>query len=194
MSPRGATQSRSFDRRHRGRLRPPVRDRSWRRRAAPIDWLANIVQPRSFDDLGPKCPTRLARLASENGLNIWLRRKRYPFRRLGLLIAIHSETALAQTTLVPSSYVAEENYLYCNPASNGDKRHGDFRPDLDHEPDIYPVLGLPLAPPASMLFGFLAVASCDKTSRAMAVLRTLAASWRSHAHQASSPSPVQADR
>src|ERR1700730_776270 len=53
------------------------------------------------------------------------------------LIAIHSETALAQTTLVPSSYVAEENYLYCNPASNGDKRHGDFRPDLDHEPDIY---------------------------------------------------------
>ena len=111
-----------------------------------------------------------------------------------LLIAIHSETALAQTTLVPSSYVAEENYLYCNPASNGDKRHGDFRPDLDHEPDIYPVLGLPLAPPASMLFGFLAVASCDKTSRAMAVWRTLAASWRSHAHQASSPSPVQADR
>ncbi|MDQ6869733.1 MAG: hypothetical protein M3178_15735 [Pseudomonadota bacterium] len=83
--------------------------------------------------------------------------------------------------LVPSSYVAEENYLYCNPASNGDKRHGDFRPDLDHEPDIYPVLGLPLAPPASMLFGFLAVASCDKTSRAMAVLRTLAASWRSRA-------------
>ena len=77
---------------------------------------------------------------------------------------------------------------------NGDKRHGDFRPDLDHEPDIYPVLGLPLAPPASMLFGFLAVASCDKTSRAMAVLRTLAASWRSHAHQASSLSPVQADR
>src|ERR1700730_6008125 len=110
------------------------------------------------------------------------------------LIAIHSETALAQTTLVPSSYVAEENYLYCNPASNGDKRHGDFRPDLDHEPDIYPVLGLPLAPPASMLFGFLAVASCDKTSRAMAVWRTLAASWRSHAHQASSLSPVQADR
>src|SRR6202045_626007 len=101
----------------------------------------------------------------------------HPFRRLGLLIAIHSETALAQTTLVPSSYVAEENYLYCNPASNGDKRHGDFRPDLDPEPDIYPVLGLPLAPPASMLFGFLAVASCDKTSRAMAVLRTLAASW-----------------
>ena len=46
----------------------------------------------------------------------------------------------------------------------------NFRPDLDHEPDIYPVLGLPLAPPASMLFGFLAVASCDKTSRAMAVL------------------------
>ena len=41
---------------------------------------------------------------------------------------------------------------------------------LDHEPDIYPVLGLPLAPPASMLFGFLAVASCDKTSRAMAVM------------------------
>jgi hypothetical protein len=28
LSPRGATQSRSFDRRHRGRLRPPVRDRS----------------------------------------------------------------------------------------------------------------------------------------------------------------------
>ena len=45
------TQSRSFEQRHRGRLRPPVRDRSWRRRAAPIDWLANIVQPRSFDDL-----------------------------------------------------------------------------------------------------------------------------------------------
>src|ERR1700730_16613912 len=88
----------------------------------------------------------------------------------------------------------EENYLYCNPASNGDKRHGDFRPDLDHEPDIYPVLGLPLAPPASMLFGFLAVASCDKTSRAMAVLRTLAASWRSHAHQAARRSPVPADR
>jgi hypothetical protein len=62
---------------------------------------------------------------------------------LGLLIAIHSETALAQTTLVPSSYVAAENYLYCNPAPNGDKRHADFRPDLDHEPDIYPGLGLP---------------------------------------------------
>jgi hypothetical protein len=67
---------------------------------------------------------------------------------LGLLIAIHSETALAQTTLVPSSYVAdsyvaEENYLYCNPAPNVDKRHADFRPDLDHEPDIYPGLGLP---------------------------------------------------
>ena len=46
--------SRSFDRRHRGRLRPPVRDRSWRRRAAPIDWLANIVQPRSFDDLAKR--------------------------------------------------------------------------------------------------------------------------------------------
>ena len=60
---------------------------------------------------------------------------------LGLLIAIHSETA--QATLVPSSYVAEENYLYCNPAPNGDKRHADFRPDLDHEPDIYPGLGLP---------------------------------------------------
>jgi hypothetical protein len=57
---------------------------------------------------------------------------------LGLLIAIHSETALAQTTLVPSSYVAEENYLYCNPAPNGDKHLADFRPDLDHEPDIYP--------------------------------------------------------
>jgi hypothetical protein len=62
---------------------------------------------------------------------------------LGLLIAIHSETALAQTTLVPSSYVAEENYLYCNPAPNGDKRHADFRPDLDHEPDIYPASGFP---------------------------------------------------
>ena len=73
------------------------------------------VDPRIFSV--PKCPTRLARLASENGLNIWLRRKRYPFRRLGLLIAIHSETALAQTTVVPSSYVAEENYLYCNPTS-----------------------------------------------------------------------------
>jgi hypothetical protein len=29
---------------------------------------------------------------------------------------------------------AEENNLYCNPAPNGDKRHADLRPDLDHEP------------------------------------------------------------
>jgi len=29
---------------------------------------------------------------------------------------------------------AEENNLYCNPAPNGDNRHADLRPDLDHEP------------------------------------------------------------
>jgi hypothetical protein len=45
LLPRGATQSRSFDRRHRGRLRPPVRDRSCRRRAAPNDWQRQGVVP-----------------------------------------------------------------------------------------------------------------------------------------------------
>ena len=76
----------------------------------------------------------------------------------GLLIAIHSETALAQTTL-------------------WDKRHADFRPDLDHEPDIYPGLGLPSllrllccsvslrgAQPSKLAEPMISVASCANQS------------------------------
>jgi hypothetical protein len=103
-------------------------------------------------------------------------------RQLDWLTALEERThdAGTQTMLVPPSYVAEENYLYCNPAPNRDKRHADFRPDLDHEPDIYPGLGLPSllrlpccsvslrgAQPSKLAEPMISVASCDKTGRAM---------------------------
>ena len=66
------TQSRSFDRRHRGLLRPPVRDRSCRRRVAPIDWQRRGVvpihrsRPRLHREIpsGPRVATAVRRAGS----------------------------------------------------------------------------------------------------------------------------------
>ena len=191
---------------------------------------ANIVQPRSFDDLAkhgfrqsagindggctsgthssvdprifsvPKCPTRLARLASENGLNIWLRRKRYPFRRLGLLIAIHSET---RSFLLPmwrrrTIYIAIQRRM-------GTSATRISAPISITNPTSIPASAFPRSS-GFYLFGFLAWSSAFKARRTHDIgcfLRQNQSGecgehWRlpggAMRTRRRAPSPVQADR